>query len=95
MRMMIVRLVGIGLAAGSLGACVFDPSHYPEGRPAPQPASASSSEIIPPGHVDKIPDTPYEVRKAEIDRDRYIAGQSGPTYPPLFKNQKDQDAGGQ
>ncbi|MFT3722635.1 MAG: hypothetical protein QM773_03525 [Hyphomonadaceae bacterium] len=94
MRMMLVGIAG--LAGMGLGACVYDPSHYPEGRPVPQPTQTSNSGIILPGHVDKIPDTPYEVRKAEIERDRQIAGQSGPTYPPLFKNQKDdKDPGGQ
>ena len=90
-----MRVMLAGLAALGMSACVYDPSRYPEGRPAPKPASASNSGIILPGHRDKIPDTPYEVRKAEIDRDREIAGETGPTYPPLFKNQKDKASGGQ
>ena len=91
MRMMLAGLAVIGLSGVGLGACVYDPSQYPDGRPAPQPTATSNSGIILPGHVDKIPDTPYEVRKAEIDRDRQIAGQTGPTYPPLFKKQKDEE----
>lgn len=84
-----MRMILVGLAVIGTSACAFDPGHYPKGPPVPQPATTSNSGIILPGQVDKIPDTPYEVRKAEIERDRQIAGQTGPTYPPLFKNQKD------
>ncbi len=86
-----MRMMLAGLAAIGLSACAFDPGNYPKGPPVPQPTTTSNSGIILPGHRDKIPDTPYEVRKAEIDRDRQIAGETGPTYPPLFKNQKDED----
>lgn len=86
-----MRMMLAGLAAVGMSACVYDPGPHPKGPPVPQPTQTSNSGIILPGKVDKIPDTPYEVRKAEIERDREIAGQSGPTYPPLFKKQKDED----
>lgn len=90
-----MRMMLAGVAAIGLSACVYDPGPRPKGPPAPQPATTSNSGIRLPGQVDKIPDTPYEVRKAEIDRDRQIAGETGPTYPPLFKTQKDKASGGQ
>ncbi len=84
-----MRLVLTGIAALGLSACVYDPDQYPTYPPVPRPTS--NSGIILPGQADKIPDTPYEVRKGEIERDKQIAGQTGRTYPKLFKNQKDED----
>jgi hypothetical protein len=81
-----MRLVLASLAALA-AACVYNPDSYPKTPRGPQ--QTSNGGIILPGRRDKIPDTPYEVRKAEIERDRQIAGETGPTYPPLFKNQKD------
>lgn len=89
-----MRAIIAALAAFAAAACVYSPENYPKSPPTPQPASASG--IVLPGHRDKIPDTPYEVRKAEIERDRQIAGKTGPSYRPLFKNQKapgDEDGG--
>ncbi len=77
----------LGLPMLGLAACVYEPGSYPKSPRAP----TSNRGIVPPGQTDRIPDTPYEVRKAEMDRDRQIAGRPENTYPPLFKNQKSED----
>jgi hypothetical protein len=59
----------------------------PSGEPQP-------AERIDPYHRDKVPNTPYEVRRAEMERDDHLAGRTGPSYPPLFKDQKQGEAEG-
>ena len=82
-----MRFAFPGLAA--LGACAYGDHDRPRSPRVPMPASV---ENIDPYHRDKVPDTPYEVRKAEMERNEQIAGKGGPSYPKLFKNQKDEDA---
>ncbi len=79
------------IAAALLGSsgCVYDADDLP--RYPRVPTQSSDSGPIDPYKRDKTPDTPYEVRKAEMERDDHIAGRTGPTYPPLFKDQKDED----
>jgi hypothetical protein len=55
------------------------------------PRQTSELETTDPCHGDKGPDTPHEIRKAEIERDGQLAGRGGPTYPPLFKGQAEDD----
>jgi hypothetical protein len=81
-------LMGV-IAAAGLAGCVYSEGDLPRYPRMPEPAS--NSGLIDPYHRDKTPDTPYEVRKAEMERDDHIAGRTGPTYPPLFKDQKDED----
>ena len=92
---MTMRTIGIaiaGLLCACASGCVLDPK---TARPWPGPSSQTSSvERIDPYHRDKIPDTPYEVRKGEMERDDHLAGRTGPTYPPLFKDQKQDEDGG-
>lgn len=86
---MIGRLAIAGLFCASVSACVLD--QEAAGRwPGPSSQTASSDRIDP-YHRDKIPDTPYEVRKDEMERDDHLAGRTGPSYPPLFKNQDKED----
>jgi hypothetical protein len=78
-------LAGLLIALG-LGGCMLAPTT--ERLPPYTPAQTSELKPIDPYHRDKIPDTPYEIRKAEQERDDHLAGRTGPTYPPFFKNQK-------
>ena len=55
------------------------------------PRQTSELETIVPYHRHKIPDTPFEIRKAEIERDERLAGRGGATYPHLFKGQAGDD----
>lgn len=90
--MPVMRIAIAGLACASASACVLNPE---TARRWPGPSGdTQTAERIDPYHRDKIPDTPYEVRRAEIERDDHLAGRTGPSYPPLFKNQKqDEDEG--
>jgi hypothetical protein len=82
MRMAVVPLIALGL-----GGCMLDPA---TDNVIPRaPVQSSELEPIDPYHRDKVPDTPYEIRKAEQERDDHLAGRTGPTYPPFFRNQKD------
>ena len=85
--MRLAVLVTALVAIPALSACLA----YPQtsGRTDPRyPTQTGGLEKIDPYHRDKIPDSPYEVRKAEMERDDHLAGRTGPTYPPLFKDQK-------
>jgi hypothetical protein len=84
-----MRLVLVVPLALSLAGCVIDPNMQPYDPRIP--TQTSELETIDPYHRDKIPDTPYEIRKAEIERDERLAGRGGPTYPPLFKGQAGDD----
>lgn len=84
-----MRLVLAVPLALSLAGCVIDPNTQPYDPRIP--GQTSELETIDPYHRDKIPDTPYEIRKAEIERDERLAGRGGPTYPPLFKGQAGDD----
>lgn len=86
--MRVVNGMVAGLACLGASACVLDPSA--EHR-LPRVPDQTGAARIDPYHRDKIPDTPYEVRKAEMERDDHLAGRTGPTYPPLFKDQKDEE----
>lgn len=85
-----MRLAILAVALLSLGGCLLDPDTRPSDPR--YPTQSSSVERIDPYHRDKIPDTPYEVRKAELERDDHLAGRTGPTYPPLFEKQKKDEA---
>ncbi len=91
MRLAVFSVAMPGLAAFILSGCILDPAS-PRQDPR-YPTQTSRNEQIDPYHRDKTPDTPYEVRKDEMERDDRIAGRTGPTYPPLFKNQKTDDDG--
>lgn len=84
-----MRLFLVSAAAIAASACMYDPDTVPSQPRVPAPSS--NSGLIDPYRRDKTPDTPYEVRKAEMERDDHIAGRTGPTYPKLFKDQKDED----
>lgn len=84
-----MRLVLVAPLALSLAGCVLDPSMQPYDPRFP--SQTSELETIDPYRRDKIPDTPYEIRKAEIERDERLAGCGGPTYPPLFREQAEDD----
>lgn len=86
-----MRVVLVGLAALGMSACAY--GVYDQPRQPRMPEPQSNSGITNPYERDKIPDTPYEVRKAEMERDEQIAGKGGPSYPKLFKNQKDEGDG--
>lgn len=81
-------LAAMGLCA-SATACVLDP-----GTARPWSGQTASSERIDPYHRDNVPDTPYEVRKGEMERDDHLAGRTSPSYPPLFKDQQQDEAEG-
>ena len=85
-----MRLVLVGLAGLTLAACVSEGDINPRYPRAPGAETARG----PIGTYDKKspPDTPYEVRRREIERDEQIAGKGGPSYPKLFKDQKDDNA---
>jgi hypothetical protein len=84
MRLAILGSGLLGLSAALLSGCVLDPT---SSRYDPRyPTQTSENDRIDPYHRDKTPDTPYEVRKGEMERDDHIAGRTGPTYPPLFKD---------
>jgi hypothetical protein len=84
-----MRVIVCLVSAAALGGCTYSSDHLPRYPRVPEPAS--NSGLIDPYKRDKTPDTPYEVRKAEMERDDHIAGRTGPTYPKLFKDQKDED----
>lgn len=86
-----MRLVWATVALIVLSGCL----PYPKtSRPDPRyPTRTGGVERIDPYHRDKVPDTPYEIRKAEQERDDHLAGRTGPQYPPLFKGQKDEKDG--
>jgi len=86
MRLAILVVV----ALQGLGGCLLDPAT--ERYDPRYPTRTSELERINPYHRDKTPDTPYEVRKGEMERDDHLAGRTGPTYPPLFEKQKKDDA---
>lgn len=84
-----MRLVMTFVALAGLSGCLMRPETA--GSDPRRPTQSSRAEHIDPYHRDKIPDTPYEVRKAEMERDEHLAGRTGPTYPPLFEKQKQED----
>jgi hypothetical protein len=88
---MIIRIASLTAMGVCAAACAYVPGGYPTQQPAPRVPQAERIEPIDPYHRDKTPDTPYEVRKAEIERDDYLACRDGPTYPPLFKDGADKD----
>ena len=84
--MRVMRTAIAMLACAGASACALNPE---TARRWPGPSGQTqTAERIDPYHRDKIPDTPYEIRRAEIERDDHLAGRTGPSYPPLFKDQK-------
>lgn len=84
-----MRLVLVAPLALLLAGCLLDPDMQPYDPRLP--TQTSELKAIDPYHRDRIPDTPYEIRKAEIERDERLAGRGGPTYPALFKEQAQDD----
>lgn len=89
--MRIGQVLVIGLLCAGASACITDPDNISRW---PGPTSQTAGiEPIDPYHRDEVPDTPYEVRKGEIERNDHLAGRTGPSYPPLFRDQKEDEDG--